>query len=77
MLKGHVVDSLMMNPNCLFAIIFLGTYPILLLLSLIKRKAYIMNIYRVLDKMLKNKTCLYTLLAGEMIIWLHNIIVGN
>lgn len=76
MLKGHVVDSLMMNPNCLFAIIFLCTYPILLLLSVIKRKAYIMNTYQMMDKMLKNKTCLYTLLAGELIIWLHNIIVG-
>ena len=65
-----------MNPNCLFAIIFLCTYPILLLLSVIRRKPYLMNSYQMMDKMLKNKTCLYTLLAGELIIWLHNIIVG-
>ena len=76
LLKGHVADSLNMNPNCLFAIIFLCTYPILLLLSVIRRKPYLMNSYQMMDKMLKNKTCLYTLLAGELIIWLHNIIVG-
>ena len=76
LLKGHVADSLTMNPNCLFAIIFLCTYPILLLLSVIRRKPYLMNSYQMMDKMLKNKTCLYTLLAGELIIWLHNIIVG-
>ena len=35
-----------------------------------------MNSYRVMDKMLKNKTCLYVLLAGELIIWLNNIIAG-
>ncbi len=35
-----------------------------------------MNSYQMMDKMLKNKTCLYTLLAGELTIWLHNIIVG-
>ena len=76
MLKGRIVDSLMMNPNCLFAILFLYTYPILLLLSLLSGKEYIITCYRTMDKFLKYKPCLYTLLAIELIIWLHNILVG-
>ncbi|MBO5181649.1 MAG: DUF2752 domain-containing protein [Paraprevotella sp.] len=76
MLKGHIVDALLMNPNCLFAIVFLYTYPILLFLSIITGKPFVMNSYRMMDKMLRNKICLYTLLVCELIIWVHNIITG-
>lgn len=76
MLKGSIVDALMMNPNCLFAVVFLYVYPILLLLGIINKKSYIMLSYQMMDKTLKNKICLYILLVSELMIWIHNIVVG-
>lgn len=76
MLKGNIVDALIMNPNCLFAIIFLYAYPILLFLSVINKKSYIFFCYRMMDRILRTKKYLYTLLVGELIIWIHNIVAG-
>ena len=76
MLRGSITDALMMNPNCLFAVLYLFAYPALLLLSIINRKAYIMNAYKLLDRALHNKICLYALLGAELIIWVHNILTG-
>lgn len=76
MLKGHFIDALMLNPNCLFAIIFVFVYPILLILSAFNKKAYIINSYHTIDKFLKNKRYLYSFLLGELIIWAHNIVAG-
>lgn len=76
MLKGHIIDALMLNPNCLFAIIFVFTYPILLIFSVIKKKAYIIYSYHKVDKILRNKRCLITFLVGELIVWAHNIVAG-
>lgn len=77
MIKGDILGALKMNPNCLFAIFFLCVYPIILLLSIIRGKEYLSNIYQILDKALKNKICLYTLLVSELIIWVHNFLTGT
>ena len=76
MLRGSIKDALMLNPNCLFAVLYLFAYPALLLLSLINRNAYIMTAYILLDRALHNKICLYALLGAELIIWVHNILTG-
>ena len=77
MLKGHIIDGIMINPNCLLAIAYLYTYPIILLFSVINGKSYIERIYQLMNEIFKKKTFLYTFLIIELIIWLHNMVAGT
>lgn len=73
---GEVLKALRMNPNCIFATIFIIAYPVVLILGFIKRCSYIADSYLFLDKILHYKPCLYSLLIVELLIWIHNIIIG-
>lgn len=73
---GDLIEALAYNPNCLFAIVFVVAFPIIIGISILKRKNYTEYIYNKANKAIKNKFVLITLLLTEACIWIHNAIIG-
>lgn len=71
---GDLIEALAYNPNCLFAIVFVVSFPVIIGLSILKRKNYTEYIYNKVSKTIKNKVVIITLLLIEACIWIHNVI---
>lgn len=71
---GDLIEALAYNPNCLFAIVFVFVFPIIIGNSILKKKNYTEYIYNKVNEAVKNKFVLITLLLMEVCIWIHNVI---
>lgn len=76
-IEGHIKQALLLNPNCLFAVIFIYLYPIIALYSLLYKQSYIAYLYNITNNALKNKIILFIVIFFETAIWLHNIIIDT
>lgn len=71
---GDLIEALAYNPNCLFAIVFVFVFPIIIGNSILKKKNYTEYIYNKVNEAVKNKFVIITLLLMEACIWIHNVI---
>ena len=75
-LHGDIIDALAFNPNCLFSIVFILTFPFVFCVSIYKKKDYTTYFYNMMNNYIRNKFLLTIILFVEICIWIHNIIHG-
>lgn len=73
-LDGRIQEALFLNPNSLFAIIFIITYPVLLMFSILRKHSYIEDCYNNINKMLSRKPVFFLFILFEIAVWVHNVL---
>lgn len=74
-LTGHCIDAVALNPNVLFAVIFLVAMPIVLIYDGITRRKMTVHLYKRCERALRNKWILIAFFVVEAGIWIHNIVL--
>lgn len=74
--NGRVFEAMRLNPNSLLAVLFVLLYPIAVVLSIIRRRSYIVIIYNRVNRILACKKVFLMIAVAELVVWVHNIIVG-
>lgn len=72
-LKGDVVNAIILNPNSLVILLPLFVYPFIVGYDIISSSRITILIYIKYNRVLKNKILLYLLLFFETLVWIHNI----
>ncbi|MBQ8422860.1 MAG: DUF2752 domain-containing protein [Coprobacter sp.] len=75
LIHGEFLNAMMMNPNCLLAMIYIGLTPILFLIDVTTKRASLYMIYLWIETKLHNKV-LGTILCIEIAIAIRNMIMG-
>lgn len=75
LLKGHFIDAVTLNPNCLLSSLFVCLYPVVGICCLLFKHSYIADCYEFLNRVLSNKYILGLFLICEGIVWVHNVIM--
>ena len=72
LLQGQIIDAVMMNPNVLIVLPCIAIYPFLLFIRIKYNHDYISYVLSLLEL----KKIYIPLAIAEVLIWIHNIIIG-
>ena len=72
LLQGQIIDAVMMNPNVLIVLPCIAIYPFLLFIRIKFHHYYISYVLSLLEL----KKIYIPLAIAEVLIWIHNIIIG-
>lgn len=73
-MHGCIKDALLINPNVLLAIAFVGGFPVLLVIDVACKKRLLIVLYHKLEAVLHHKWSLVIFLILELCIWIHNML---
>ena len=73
-LHGNISEAIKMNPNVLFSILFITTFPIMAIIKTFTNIEFIHKTYIYLETYLQKKSVLLTFVFFEIIVEVHNIV---
>ena len=73
-LQGQFMEALCLNPNVVFAIVFLFLYPCICIYDALTKRQLLPAMYSSLDSWLKRPWVFILFGLFEIGIWIHNIV---
>lgn len=72
-LHGHLLEGIVINPNCIIAFFLYITFPVLLLYDMMAHRTYCFELYNKIEKRISQKKIIIFILVIEGIVWWHNL----
>lgn len=72
-MEGNFLDAIKMNPNVLFSVLFITTFPIMAITQRITGIDYVHKIYVLVENCLRQKPVLFVVLCFEIMVEVNNI----
>ena len=76
-LHSDITGAFRMNPNVVFSISFLFLFPLIMLTDFVTGKNLFTKLYTYIEAQLSKKPVWIPFAIAELLIWIHNIIIGN
>ncbi len=74
--SGRWEAAFALNPNVVLPVVLLPTVPLVLLYDLFTHSRSLPAVYNLIERLLRRRYVLITLLAVEAVIWIGNIVRG-
>ena len=75
-LHGNIIEAAYINPNVIFAIIFIFATPIIYIYDYLKKRELLYKIFTKINKILEKPILLSTVIIFESIVWIRNIMIA-
>ncbi|MFC4666372.1 hypothetical protein ACFO3G_07160 [Falsiporphyromonas endometrii] len=76
MLRGNFISGFLLNPNALIPFVLLFVYPLIIIIGIILRKDLLFEMLTYFLKICKRRSFIIPFFAIELLIWIHNMVIG-